>query len=97
MNAQLKSIVAHITFIGWIVALIVNNSQKDELTSFFIRQTLGIHLIFAVGSLIPRLNFIFWIVAFVLWIISLISAINQERKEVPGLGSYFQDWFRSIG
>ncbi len=96
MNSQLKAIITHITLIGWIVALILNNSDKDELTSFYLRQTLGIYLLGLLGSLIPALRVVIGIIVLVLWIISLIGAIRQEQKEVPVVGGYFQDWFKGI-
>ncbi|MCW0482812.1 hypothetical protein [Gaoshiqia sediminis] len=96
MNAQLKSIVAHLTLVGWIVSLILNNSEKDDLTSFYLRQTLGIYLLGLVGTLIPALRIVIGIIVLVLWIISLIGAIQQEKKEIPVVGTYFQDWFKGI-
>ncbi|MGD9929478.1 MAG: hypothetical protein AB7U05_05635 [Mangrovibacterium sp.] len=96
MNAQLKSIVAHLTLVGWIVSLILNNSEKDELTSFYLRQTLGIYLLGLVGTLIPALRIVIGIIVLVIWIISLIGAIQQEKKEIPVVGVYFQDWFKGI-
>ena len=39
------AIIAHLWWIGWIIALIMNNSNKTELGSFYIRQTLGIFLL----------------------------------------------------
>lgn len=43
MDGKTKAIVAHITWIGWIIALILNSSEKDEIASFFIRQLLGLN------------------------------------------------------
>ncbi|WP_423128426.1 hypothetical protein [Gaoshiqia sp. Z1-71] len=96
MSSQLKAIVAHITLIGWIIALILNNTEKDELTSFYLRQTLGIYLLGLVGTIIPAIRVIVGVVVFILWIISLIGAIQQKRNEIPVIGTYFQDWFRGI-
>ena len=39
------AIISHLWWIGWIIALIMNNSNKTELGSFYIRQTLGICLL----------------------------------------------------
>ena len=38
MNSKAKAILAHITIIGWIIALILNMKDKDEFTSFYVRQ-----------------------------------------------------------
>ena len=96
MDGKTKAIVAHITIIGWIIALVINSSEKDEFASYYIRQTLGIYLLGIVLSIIPVINLIGWIVVFVLWLLSLIASIQGEMKETPVVGKYFQDWFRSI-
>jgi len=89
------AIIAHLTLIGWVIALIMNNGNKTELGSFYIRQVLGI-IILALLSWIPLLGWIIGFVCFIMWIISLISAINGEKKPVFLLGGQFQDWFKSL-
>lgn len=96
MDGKTKAIVAHITWIGWLIALIVNSNQKDEIASFYIRQLLGIYLFGVVISFVPLVNIVGWIVAVIFWILSLIGAINGEMKETPVVGKYFQDWFKGI-
>lgn len=96
MDGKTKAIVAHITWIGWIIALILNSSEKDEIASFYIRQLLGLYLFSIVISLIPVVNIIGWIITLIFWIISLIGAINGEQKEIPWVGKYFQDWFKGL-
>ena len=44
MDAKIKAIVAHLTPIGWIIALVVNMNRKEEYASYYIRQTLGLYL-----------------------------------------------------
>lgn len=96
MDGKTKAIVAHITWVGWLIALIINSNQKDEITSFYIRQLLGIYLFSLVVTFIPLLNIVGWILAFIFWILSLIGAINGEMKETPVIGRYFQDWFKGM-
>lgn len=96
MDGKTKAIVAHITWIGWLIALIINSSQKDEIASYYIRQTLGIYLFTLVVSIVPVLNIIGWIIGIIFWIMSLIGAVNGEMKETPVVGKYFQDWFKGI-
>ncbi len=96
MDGKTKAIVAHITYIGWIIALVINSSEKDEITSFYIRQLLGLYLFSIVVSFIPLLNFIGWILVLICWIISLVGAVNGEMKEIPVIGKYFQDWFKGL-
>lgn len=97
MDDKTKAIVSHITLIGWIVALVLNQGEdKTELSSFYIRQMLGLMLLSLVGSIIPVLNFFLWIVVLVLWIMSLIGSLNGEKKLTPYVGEYFQDWFKAL-
>ena len=89
------AIIAHLTLIGWVIALIMNNGNKTELGSFYIRQVLGI-IILALLSWIPLLGWIIGFGCFIMGIMSLISAINGEKKPVFLLGEQFQDWFKSL-
>ena len=98
MNDQgkIRAIVAHITIIGWIIALVMNNNDKNEFASFYIRQMLGIIILGAVGGMIPIIGIFVAIVVLVFWIISLVGAIGEKKVLIPGIGSLFQDWFRTI-
>ncbi len=103
MDGKTKAIVAHLTIIGWIIALVLNSSERDEYASFYIRQNLGLMLTgVALGiiNVIPILgwivSFIGWIVLLVFWILSLIWSIQGETKQVSWVGQYFQDWFKSM-
>ncbi len=96
MDGKTKAIVAHIYWIGWVIALVLNSTEKDELTSFYLRQLLGLFLFSVVIMFIPVINIFGWIITFVFWLISLIGALNGERKEIPLVGNLFQDWFKGI-
>ncbi|WP_452219721.1 YtxH domain-containing protein [Lacinutrix salivirga] len=90
------AIIAHITLIGWIIAMVMNqNEKKTELGSFYIRQTLGIFLL-GFLSIIPLLGILIALLCFVMWIMSLVGALSGEKKPVFLLGDKFQDWFKSI-
>lgn len=95
MDGKTKAIVAHITLIGWVVALVMNSQEKDELASFYIRQMLGL-IILSLFTWIPFLGWVLGLATLVLWIVSLIGAINGEAKLVPVVGEYFQQWFKSL-
>lgn len=95
-SGKTVAIIAHLTLIGWIIALVMNNGNKTEIGSFYIRQVLGIMLLGFVLGIIPVVNLIAWIVPFVLWIISLVGAFGGKQKPVLLVGDYFQDWFKSL-
>lgn len=95
MDTKTTSIVAYITFIGWIVAYCAGDKEGAK---FHLNQSLIIWLgvlCIAVLSLplafIPIIGWLaIWageIYLFVMWIIGLINAINQEEKELPLIGA----------
>lgn len=101
-NPRIVSIVAYLTFIGWLVAYILND-PKSELSSFHLRQSLGIYLIFLVSSMLMWIPLLGWLIGIagsllgvVLWIIGISSANREETKEVPFLGYDFQRWFAGL-
>ncbi|VAW18536.1 hypothetical protein MNBD_BACTEROID01-2248 [hydrothermal vent metagenome] len=96
MDGKTKAIVAHITLIGWVIAFIINSSDKDEFASYYIRQTLGIFLLGIVLAWIPFIKVVAWIIVFIFWILSLVGSIQGEKKETPFVGQYFQDWFKAL-
>ena len=94
MDGRAKAIVAHFYWIGWVIALVLNYNDKDELTSFYIRQLLGLFLFSIVIAWIPVIKIIGWLIVAIFWIISLIGALRGEKKEIPWVGKYFQEWFK---
>lgn len=95
-NGKNVAIIAHITLIGWVIALVMNNSNKTEIGSFYIRQMLGLMILSLLLYFIPFVGWILNLVLLVFWILSLIGALNGEKKLTPGIGAYFQDWFKSL-
>ncbi|MDT0557852.1 DUF883 domain-containing protein [Ichthyenterobacterium sp. W332] len=91
------AIIAHITLIGWIIAIVMNGGdKKSEFASFYIRQVLGIFIVALVCSIIPIINLFAWILPLAMWLMSLVSAIGGKQKPVFLLGEQFQDWFKSL-
>ena len=95
-SGKTVAILAHITFIGWIVAIVMNSSNKTELGSYYIRQTLGIWLLAIVLSWIPIVGCFAFIICLVLIVMSVINAANEKMVPTPLLGDYFQDWFKGL-
>ncbi|TXE12802.1 YtxH domain-containing protein [Seonamhaeicola algicola] len=90
------AIIAHITLIGWIIALVMNNGNKTEFASFYIRQMLGLIICSFVLWFVPVVGWILNLVLIVFWIMSLVGALGGEKKETPVIGKFFQDWFKSL-
>ncbi len=101
-QGKTAAIVAYITIIGTIIAFFMNQDDKNQFASFHIRQALGIHVSFyllgALASMFDSwaISSAFYVFIFVLFIYGLVTAVKEEQKPVPILGSYFQDWFKFI-
>lgn len=106
------AILRYITLIGLIIAFILHNDDKNksELGAFHLRQAIGIFAT-GMSLSIAQFIFVFipflgWLInvaltvsmvaLFVFWILGIISAINQEKKEVPFVGAFYQNLFSGI-
>jgi len=104
------AIVAYMTLIGWVVALVLNNNKtgaEKRFTAFHLRQMLGLLII---GFCIQIINFplvfipfLGWLIStalyvavFVLWILAVISAVNGEQKELPFIGPTIQSTLKNL-
>jgi len=94
------AIVAYLTLIGFLVAVIIHSNKKTRLGAFHLRQMLGFILSwFAVIILIiiPIIGWIllpvFYLFMLVCWIMGLVAAINGEMKPMPVVGPLYQKWF----
>ena len=96
MNPKAKAALAHITPIGWLIAMILNGLRKDELTSFYLRQTLGIYLCFILSRFIPEYYIFVWGFLFVFYTYSFIGVVKQSPVPIPFIGNLFQQWFNFI-
>jgi len=101
-------IVAYMTLIGWIIAIVMNGEKKDEeraYNAFHLRQMLGLFITgIAAGIAMSILIFIMPFLGILLyllivgsmlafWIIAVIGAANGEKKEIPIVGGLYQNMF----
>lgn len=93
------AIISYLTWIGLLIAFIMNNEKKNDFAKFHIRQSLLLTLTGIVGMFVFWLPLVGWALALgllILWIMGLISAINGEKKELPVIGKYAQEWFKGL-
>lgn len=107
MDEKTTGIVSYLWWVGLLIAMLTRK-EKTEYTSFHIRQSLGIVIVsfisgiiafilaMALGNLGALLGYVFYGIVFVMWVIGLIGAFQNEKKLVPFLGDKFQEWFKSI-
>ena len=100
------AIVAYITLIGFIIALVMHGDEKNKsaLGAFHIRQMLGLILTNVAAGILSFIPFLGWLIGpalviavVIFWVLGLISAVNHEMKPLPIVGPYFQEWFRGVG
>ena len=101
------ALLAYLTIIGFVVAIVLHSSKKTALGAFHLRQTLGLFITALVIwipcliiSMIPVVNLVMVILGpavmvglFVLWIMGFIAAINGQQKLMPVVGAHYQKWF----
>lgn len=88
MDKKTTDIVAYLTWIGFIIALVAGDKENSK---FHLNQALVLNLFALIGSffwipIIGILTGIWSLFVFVCWIIGFVAAINGEEKEVPLLG-----------
>ena len=90
------AIVSHLFLIGWVIAFIMNSSNRTEFGSFYIRQVLGFMIFGLLFSLIPIVNLIGGFIILIAFVMSFISALGGHMKPSFFLGKQFQDWFKGL-
>ncbi|RIA09836.1 putative membrane protein [Flavobacteriaceae bacterium MAR_2010_72] len=95
------AIVCYFTFVGLIIAIIMNLEKRNPFTFFHARQMLGLIIMLLVSNVSEKyinswLGTVFWTITFVAWLYGLYTAYKGEQKPIPVVGDYFQDWFRTI-
>ncbi|HEU5168457.1 MAG TPA: hypothetical protein VFU29_23090 [Chitinophagaceae bacterium] len=107
MDGKSIAIISYFTWIGWIIAFVMFNSNKSQLAAYHIRQSL---LLMILGILcyivqimlifVPFLGwaiiFLLWIGLVVLWVLGLVAAINGQEKPIPVVGALAQNIFSGI-
>ncbi len=95
------AIVSYLTFVGLIIAIIMNLERRNPFTFYHVRQMLGliIMLIFQIWWKPMENSWLgtsFWIVTFVCWLFGLFYAAKGEARPIPVIGEKFQEWFKNI-
>ena len=92
-NANIISAVSYLTWVGFIVALIIRD-KNDEFTAFHINQAFMINILSIIGgalTVIPLLgeiaSMIVSFVVLVLWCLGIYRAIVWSTEPLPLIGN----------
>lgn len=95
------AIVSYFTFVGLIIAIVMNLEKKNPFTNFHIRQMLGLVILLIFSNLVEKyvnswLGTGFWLITFACWIVGLYTAVKGKQEPIPFIGNVFQDWFKNL-
>ena len=102
-EGKTMAIISYITWIGTLIAFIMNNEKKNSFAAFHIRQMIGLSIFSIANSFIIGKYLNYYVAGainlalLILWIIGFIGAIQGEEKKIPLFGDMFQDWFKGVG
>ncbi|HWN88904.1 MAG TPA: DUF4870 domain-containing protein, partial [Chitinophagaceae bacterium] len=107
MDGKSIAIISYFTWIGWIIAFVMFNSNKSQLAAYHIRQSLLLMILgilcYIVQIMLVFIPFIGWAIIFllwiglvVLWVLGLVAAINGQEKPIPVIGAMAQSIFSGI-
>lgn len=97
MSRKATGIVSYITLIGWLFAWIAGDKegawyQMNQSLVFHVFSMI-INAVFGVLMKIPMLGLVFaliWLLVnigvFVIWILGVVHAVNDEEKQLPIIG-----------
>jgi uncharacterized membrane protein len=98
-----KAILAYLSFIGLIIAYILNKEEKDKYVNYHIKNMFGLVIIlfitttfFEGNEFLEFIGQVAWITSFFLWVYSLVMAITGQQKGIPILTDLFQKWFKFL-
>ena len=83
LSKKVTGIVAYITWVGLLVALVAGDKEGAK---FHMNQALVIWIVGTIGSFIPVIGLLLVLLSFVCWIMGLVYAAQEVEKEVPILG-----------
>lgn len=102
-NGKTVALVAYLTIIGLVIALVMNNKGATNLGRFHIRQSIGITVTAMVAGILRYIPMvgnillsIIGVIILIALILGILSAIKGEEKELPFLGKLYQKWFSMI-
>jgi uncharacterized membrane protein len=96
------AILAYVTLVGFIIAIVLHGQKKTALGSFHLRQMLGIVVLGLASYVLIFIPILGWIamavlgiINLIIWITGIIAAVNGRMEPAPILGRKYQEWFKN--
>ena len=106
VHPKTRSILSYLGLL-WLLAFFADKHPKDELSSYHLRQGLGLitvgMVMYTLALLLmiffPDLIYILYLVGFTLFLLTvfgIIHALNEVKRPVPLIGKLFENKFKFI-
>jgi uncharacterized membrane protein len=95
------ALLAYITLIGFIIAIIMHGNKKTALGAYHLRQALGLFITAFIGgivlAIIPVVGWLllpfFWLTVIIFAVLGIMAAVGGKQKPLPVLGTKYEQWF----
>jgi len=88
--AKIVAVVSYLTLVGWLVAIVIYGHHKSSLSSFHLKQSLGLIVTGCVLSFIPLIGWLLNFAVIAAWFYGLYYAVKGVEQPVPLLGEFYQ-------
>ena len=99
ISPKTKAVIAYLTFIGLLIAILLNSERKESFTLWHIKNMFGLLLLLFIAVALQNYSigfYVYWM-TFGLWLLSLVMAVIGKKKAIPLLSEKFQQWFTFLG
>lgn len=98
-NPKINALIAYLTFIGLLIAILLNKEKKDAFVLWHIKNMFGLVLLLFIAVALQNytIGFYFYWTTVVMWLFSLMMALLGKKKAIPLVSEKFQQWFIFLG
>ncbi|MCB0456621.1 MAG: hypothetical protein KDC91_02680 [Flavobacteriaceae bacterium] len=99
ISPKTNAVIAYLTFIGLLIAILLNKEKKDTFVLWHIKNMFGLVVLLFVAVALQNyaVGFYFYWATVVLWFFSLVMALLGKKKAIPLVSEKFQQWFMFLG
>ena len=90
LMAKFIAVACYLTPVGWLIAFVIYGHNKCSLSSFHLRQSLGLIVTGCLLSLIPLFGWLLNLGIIVGWFHGFYFAVKGIERSVPLLGKFYQ-------